>query len=307
MLMDLSDTYAFVRVVQCGSFSAAALATGVPKTRISRKVQELEARLGAPLLKRTTRRLGLTEAGVMYFARCAPLLSELTDAEHAVAMVGDTVRGRLTLTAPSWVAAGVLAPLLVGFGFAYPDVQLEIIASSEPLDLVTDTVDLAFRLWMGNLPTSQLTARRLGDLPMRIYASTTYFNNHAPPDRPEDLLDYPALAVTGHGRSDAARWRLSDGMTTADYPIRSVAITTDPEVLKQMMLAGGGLLLATELQMRATTSAGLANVVLPTWHSTGPSLYAVMPAGPSQRPKIRALLDYLIPRLGLVGPDDFSE
>ena len=205
MLMDFSDTFAFVRVVQHGSFSAAARALGVPKTRISRKVQELEARLGTTLLKRTTRRLGLTEAGRLYFARCEPLIGGLSDAEQAVAILGREPQGRLTLTAPSWLAQSVLAPLLTGFCATYRDVQVEVLATSEPLDLVTADVDLAFRLWMGPLPTSQLVARRLGRLAMQIYAGTSYLARHAPPARPEDLAAHPALAITGHHRPSPNR------------------------------------------------------------------------------------------------------
>jgi DNA-binding transcriptional LysR family regulator len=142
---------------------------------------------------------------------------------------------------------------------------------------------------------------------MRIYGSTAYLALHAAPEGPDKLKAYSTLAITGHGRSDADRWRLSDGHYAADYPIRATAIADDPEVLRHMMLAGGGLLLATDLQMRSTVSAGEARIVLPGWHGVGPDLYAVMPAGRNQPPKVRALLDYLVPRLDLIQLDGGSQ
>jgi DNA-binding transcriptional LysR family regulator len=166
---------------QHGSFTAAAKALDVPKTRVSRKVQELELRLGSLLLKRSTRRLGLTEAGRVYFERCAPVIGGLEDAEHAVAILSSRPQGTSTLTAPFWLASGVLAPLLAEFNHAYPDVQIKILATNEPMDLVSGDVDLALRLWIGDLPTSQLTVRRLGGLPMQVHASCAYLAHHVAP------------------------------------------------------------------------------------------------------------------------------
>lgn len=299
MLENFTDTAAFVRVVQHGSFTAAAAALQVPKARVSRKVMELEARLGATLLKRTTRRLGLTEAGRRYFDLCEPLLDGLKDAEQAVAALGERVHGRLRITAPSWIAAGVLAPLLVDFQRLHPDLAVDVRATSEPLDLVSGDVDLALRLWMGDLPSSALTARRIGRLAMHVYAAPLLFVDQAVPEHPDDLAELPALVISGHGRSRAESWRLISGGAEAECPIRMAATSDDPEVLRRMMLAGGGVMLATELQMRDDVVSGVARIILPAWHSAGPDLYAVMPAGRVQPLSVRTFLDFLLLRLRL--------
>jgi molybdenum-dependent DNA-binding transcriptional regulator ModE len=122
MLRDFSDTAAFVKVVEEGSFTAAARVLKTPKTRISRKVQELERRLGIRLLNRTTRSLKLTEAGAVYFEHCASLVKDLEDAENAVAELQRHPRGWLRITAPHWLANYALAPLLSEFRRFYPEI-----------------------------------------------------------------------------------------------------------------------------------------------------------------------------------------
>lgn len=296
MLKDWSDMAFFVRVVQEGGFTAAARTLGVPKARVSRKVQELEARLGTPLLKRTTRTLGLTEAGHAYFEQCARLVREMDELEQTVADLGARPRGWLRITATPWLAIDVLARILPAFRAQYPDIMLDVLTTHEPLDVVSLDVDIAFRLWMGDLPSSSLVARLLCVLPMQVHASTDYVRHHGRPARPEALIEYPALATHLRRPIDAEQWWLTDGKVAGTYPIRAVAVASDPGVLKAMMLADEGLLLATALQMRNEVAAGRATVVLPKWRGRELGLYAVMPAG-RVPPKVRALVDFIVPRL----------
>jgi DNA-binding transcriptional LysR family regulator len=299
MLQDFSDTLAFVRVVQHGGFTAAARVLEIPKSRLSRKVQDLEARLGVTLLKRSTRRLGLTEAGSLFYEQCAPLMASLLEAEQQMGTLGDHPRGLLTITAPFWLASGVLAPLLTEFLLAFPDIQLNLLLTHDPLDLVSSDVDLAFRLWTGDLPNSQLAARRLAGLPLRLYAGSAYLARRGAPDGPETLIDHATLAIHTPGAARPQTWWLTDDQVAAEFPIRPAAVATDPEVLSQMMLNGGGLLLATELQMRGAVSAGDAHPVLADWRGREAGLYAVMPPGRVQPPKVGALIAFLKPRLRL--------
>ncbi|MGV6876293.1 LysR family transcriptional regulator [Pseudochelatococcus sp. B33] len=294
---DWSAMIAFVRVVQEGGFTAAARVLGVPKARISRKVRELEERLGTPLLKRTTRRLGLTEAGHIYLAYCEKLIRDMADAEEAVASLGARPRGWLRVTAASWLATDVLAPMFPAFRAEYPDIMMDVMATHEPLDMVSLDVDLAFRLWIGDLPSSDLVARLLCKLPMHIYASAEYARRHDMPTRPEELIDHPALVTHVRRPLDVEQWWLTDGQVAGSYPIRAVAVASDPGVLKAMMLAGEGLLLATEIQMRTEVAAGRATSVMPAWRGHEPGLYAVMPAARAHPPKVRALVDFMAPRL----------
>jgi DNA-binding transcriptional LysR family regulator len=184
MLRDFSDTVAFVKVVQEGSFTAAARVLKVPKTRISRKVQELEQRLQAQLLNRTTRSLKLTEAGAAYFQRCETIVKDLEDAENAVAELQDHPRGWLRITAPFWLGTRVLAPMLSEFRRFYPEVHPQLLLGNDVVDLLAKEIDLALRLWVGPLPDSTLAARRIGSLPMGVYAAPTYLDRAGTPAAP---------------------------------------------------------------------------------------------------------------------------
>lgn len=292
------DTIAFIHVVQHGGFTAAARATGMSKARLSRNLRELEERLGTPLLKRSTRRLGLTEAGKAYFEACAPLIASLAQAEASVADLSEQPEGRVVITAPTWFATRILAPLLVEFRTANPGFRPEMIATHTAIDLISEDVDLAFRLWIGNLPDSLLTARHLATLPQRVFAGTQYVATRGAPSRLDELGVHPALVTHVRKPTEREHWWLTDGEVAGEYPIDTAAIASDPAILEAMMIAGDGLLLATELQMRSAVERGDAQTVLPGWQGRPVELYAILPAGRHSARKVRLLLDFIAARLG---------
>lgn len=299
MLRDFSDTVAFVKVVQEGSFTAAARVLRTPKTRISRKVQELEARLGAQLLIRTTRSLKLTEAGSAYFQHCQGLVKNIEDAESAVEELQQHPRGWLRITAPHWLTTRILAPVLCEFRKFYPEVNPQLLLAHEVLDVVAKEIDIALRLSEGPLPDSSLTARALGTLPMAVYAAPTYLERHGAPSHPSELIDHACLLTQYYFDKAVRAWPLSrDGLRT-DFPVRPVAVASDPEGLHGFLLAGEGLLMTHEVRVKADLAAGRLVRVLPDWSWPSPTLYALRPGGRIQPPKVRAFLDFLVPRLNL--------
>ena len=146
MSHDLNETLIFVKVVEQGSFIAAAKSLGLPKTTVSRKVQELETRLGARLLHRTTRRLGLTEAGSIYHEHCQRIARELEEAESAVSQLQSGPRGWLRFTVPYSIGITWIAPLLGQFHAQYPEIRLDMHMGNEKLDLIAGEADLALRV-----------------------------------------------------------------------------------------------------------------------------------------------------------------
>ncbi|MDP3747401.1 MAG: LysR family transcriptional regulator [Phenylobacterium sp.] len=299
MLRDFSDTIAFVKVVQEGSFTSAARALKTPKTRISRKVQELEARLGAQLLNRTTRSLKLTEAGAVYFHHCEGLVKELEDAEHAVGELQQHPRGWLRITAPHWLGIRILAPALVEFRRFYPDVQPQLLLGHEVVDLMAKEIDIAFRLQEGDLPDSSLAARRMGALPMGLYAAPRYLEQAGEPQHPDELAAHAGLFTQFYFNRPTVAWPLSRGDERGHFPVRPVAVASDPEGLHPFLLAGEGLMLANHVRVAAEVQAGRLVRVLPDWQGPAPSLYAVRPGARVQPPKVKALLDFLVPRIDL--------
>ena len=188
---DLNDTLVFLKVVEAGSFIAAARALRLPKTTVSRKVQNLELRLGAQLLHRTTRKLGLTEAGYVYYENCQRIARELEEAESAVAQLQGGPRGWLRITAPYSLGIERLAPLLGEFRARHPELKVEMLLSNESLDLIDRELDVALRI--GDLPDSGLVARPLARLRTGVFASPSYIKRYGEPRHPEELVGHRAL------------------------------------------------------------------------------------------------------------------
>jgi DNA-binding transcriptional LysR family regulator len=295
MTPSLDDTLAFVKVVQAGSFTAAARSLGLPKATVSRKVQDLEQRLGAQLLHRTTRRVGLTEAGAIYFQYCESIAHILTEAEIAISQMQGEPRGWLRITSSHSLSVSLLSPLISDFRSIYPGVLIDLILTHETLDLIAKEIDVALRL--GPLPDSSMTARKLAVLPNRIYASRDYLAQHGEPAHPDELRRHWALATRVAQRSRGFAWPMSDGGELQDYEINPVIVADDPDVLLQPLLAGQGLMMVTDLLVKPYLAKDLIQPVLAGWTGRRPELHAVFPQGRVQSPKLRVFVDFLLKRL----------
>lgn len=300
MLHDFSDTVAFVKVVQEGSFTAAAKALKTPKTKISRKVQDLERRLGAQLLHRTTRTLRLTEAGAIYFQRCETLVKDIEDAENAVSELQQHPRGWLKITAPHWFGTRLLTPVLSEFQKIHPEVFPQLFLGHEVTDIIARDIDVAFRIWDGPLPASSaLTARKLGTLPMGIYAAPSYIEQWGNPEHPSELEKHACLVTQLYFDRPVPAWSLTRDGTRADFAVRPVVVAGDPEALYGFLLAGNGLQLTNHMRVKADVAVGRLVRVLPEWSGPEFVLYALRAGGRVQPPKLKAFLDFLGPRLDL--------
>ena len=241
MAHDLNETLIFVKVVEQGSFIAAANALGLPKTTVSRKVQELEQRLGARLLNRTTRRLGLTEAGSIYHEHCQRIARGLEEAESAVAQLQSGPRGWLRFTVPYSIGITWIAPLLGDFQAQYPEIQLDMHMGNEKLDLIAGEADLALRI--GTLPDSNLVARKLGSLRTQVFASQSYIEQHGEPLHPDDLQHHRTLVMRkSHNANNRFIWSLTDGRALRDFPVNPQLVANDPAALNWALIKGEGLM-----------------------------------------------------------------
>lgn len=297
MARDLNDTLIFVRVVEHGSFVSAARALHLPKTTVSRKVQDLETRLGAQLLHRTTRKLGLTEAGNVYFEHCQRIARDLDEAESAVGQLQGGPRGWLRFTAPYSIGIDKIAPLLGEFHQRHPEVRVEMVLSNEPLDLIDKEIDVALRV--GSLPDSSLVARRLAIFRTQVYASPLYLERHGEPLRPDDLQHHRTLAMQKARRNGGHVWTLNDGTSDSDFAVNPVLVANDPGALKGALLCGEGLMLAADVMVKPYAEQGFVRRVLAGW--TGPTyeMNAVFPRGQVRSPKVRAFVDFLVDRINL--------
>jgi len=297
MTHDFNDTLMFVRVVEKGSFTAAAQSLGVPKATLSRKITELEQRLGTRLLKRTTRKLGLTEAGTLYYERSARIALDLSEAESAVSQLNSAPRGWLRFTAPYSLGTDAITPLLPEFMARYPDVRVEMFLSNEKLDLVASEMDLALRV--GNLPDSSLSARKLASLQMHVYASPDYLARHGEPLQPADLEHHRALAFSQQRHNGRYLWELQDGQRKIEVPVAPVLVANDPPSLFNSVVSGVGLALLPDSFGKVAVQQGRLRQLLSPWSGPTVDLNAVFPPGRMHTPKVRAFVDYLSQNLRL--------
>lgn len=285
--MDLNELLIFAKVVQAGSFTAAAAALRMPKSTVSRKVSELEARVGAQLLQRTTRKLRLTEVGRAYFERCERVVAEAELAEELVTRMQASPHGLLRVTAP--LNFPVLGPLAAEFLARYPEVRLELVCTDRQVDLVAEGFDVAVRA--GRLSDSTLIARRLGSIERVVVASPAYVEAHGAPRRPADLERHDCL-VFGGGR-EGNLWSLQSGSRSVTVPVRARMVVNDFDMLHAAALAGSGVTMLNAHTCAEDLAAGRLRRILPGWNSPGTPVHALYPGSRHLSPKVSAFVDFL--------------
>lgn len=209
----------FVQIAELGSFSAAADSLLLPPSTITAAMQQLETHLGTRLIHRTTRRMHLTADGESYLEWCRRLLDEINETESAIRGNGGRPKGRLRIDAPSRIANLVIAPALPDFFQSYPDIELELLATDRPIDLVREGVDGVIRV--GTLVDSSLIARPLGKLSVGNFASPSYLAEHGTPAKPSDLGDHFAVGYISPGSSRVDDWEYVDNGRVKRLKMRS--------------------------------------------------------------------------------------
>ncbi|WP_437932459.1 LysR family transcriptional regulator [Sorangium sp. So ce291] len=295
MLPDLNEIAVFTRVVQAGSFTRAARELGMPKSTVSRKVSELEARLGAQLLRRTTRKLSLTDVGTAYYERCARIVAELDDADRTVTQMQDGPRGLLRVTAPlhfGWVG-GVVAEYLR----VHPEVSVEVVCTDRVVDLVAEGFDVALRF--GAPSDTSLVARRLGALPRYLVAAPAYLARRGAPRAPADLASHEVVASAGAraGEPPGARWVLHRGARRAEVRVAPRATANNIEVLHRVVLAGVGIGMLPAMRCEQDVREGRLARVLDEWSPVEVPLHVVYPGTRHLSPKVKVFLDLVRERI----------
>ncbi|RKI63508.1 LysR family transcriptional regulator [Corallococcus sp. AB049A] len=285
--MDLNELLVFARVVQAGSFTAAAKALRMPKSTVSRKVSELEERVGAQLLQRTTRTLHLTEVGRAYYEHCARIVAEAEAAELAVTRLQAGPHGLLRVTTP--LSVHFLAPLVARFMEKYPDVQLELLCTDRTVDLMEEGFDLAVRA--GRLPDSSLMARRLGDIEWLVVASPGYLQARGAPKTPADLAKHDCLFFGKSLKGNV--WTLHAGGRSVEVKVSGRLTVNEPDMLRAVTCLGAGVALIPGQQCIEDLASGRLQRVLPDWSSTGAPVHAVYPPTRHHVPKVMAFVEVL--------------
>ncbi len=238
--MDRIDLFrVFARVVECSSFTRAADTLGVPRSSVSAAVLELEGRLGARLLHRTTRRVSTTRDGAAFYERCLSLIADVEEAENLFRQTA-TPSGPLRIDVPGRIGRLIIAPALPGFLDAYPEIDIHLGVTDRAVNLVEESVDCVLRV--GPLTDSGLISRSVGELPLINVASPAYLERHGIPEMPDDLSTHWAVnyASPSSGRVEAWEW-VEDGALRS-LPVRGRVTVNSAEAYIACCLAGLGLI-----------------------------------------------------------------
>jgi DNA-binding transcriptional LysR family regulator len=288
--MDLNEMLVFARVVQAGSFTTAAARLGMPKSTVSRKVSDLEERLSARLLQRTTRKLSLTDVGRTYYDYCARIVSEVEDAERAVSSLQDTPRGTLRVTAPT--NAAFLGPIVTDYLKRYPEVRLELHCTGRSVDLVDERFDLGIRA--GTLADSTLVARSLGQVGWFLAATPAYLKKRGRPRAPDDLKKHDCLLF---GAGLDATIVLKSGDDTVQLPVSPRMMVSDNDVLHAVATAGLGIALLPAFLCVEDLRAHRLERVLRQWSLPSTPVHVVYPTTRHLSPKVKSFVDHLQQRM----------
>ncbi len=286
----LDGVEAFLRVAQHLSFRRAAADLGVTPSAISQAVRALEARVGAALFIRTTRSVGLTEAGERFLSRAKPAFEALVAAGEVARGLGQRPSGLLRLTAPRAVLPILLEPLIASFCRAYPEVEVEIAASHDLVDLASGGFDAGIR--SGELIAGDMVAVRLTPaFPLVVVGSSDYLRRRGSPEHLDDLRQHACLRMR---RSDGsiAPWSFVDGGTPIEAVVSGPLIAHDLPTLLGAAVEGMGLVQAPQPVAAAAIHAGGLAPVLEAYAPTAPGMFLYYPSRHQMTPKLRAFIDH---------------
>jgi DNA-binding transcriptional LysR family regulator len=289
----MDETKAFVAVVQHGGFGRGARELGLPKSTVSRKIANLEERLGVTLLKRTTRVFQLTEAGRAYFETAHRILEELATAEQRVKLSQKAITGLIRFTAPTDLGASVLPRLLMEFQNRYPDIEIDLDLTDRVVDLVTERFDVALRA--GSLADSSLRARKLGTGVFQLYASPKYLRKHGPPKHPSELKN---LRCLHYNPGDHDRlWSLTNGSSHYRFKVPGEGSINSLSCIRTLAALGGGVALLPTFLCKEALQEGELVQVLPSWSSERTGFYLVHPQQSFVPQRLRVFLDFFAEKL----------
>jgi DNA-binding transcriptional LysR family regulator len=285
---DLNDLLYFAKVVEYGGFSAAERALGIPKSRLSRRIADLEKRLNVRLLQRTTRMLALTDVGERYLRHCQAMLQQAELAEEAVASLASEPNGRLRVSAPSGLH---LAELISSFLAAFPKVQLELVQTNRRIDLLNEGIDVALRIRAAHDEDPELICRRLQPAHEFVVASPSLLAN-VTIRAPEDLHKLPAL---GSQRTDRKIHLLFENDAGEQYEaeLEPRLASEDFNIRKQAALNGLGFTMLPATLCQTELDEGLLLRLLPDWFLPSGNLQVVYTHRRGMLPAVRVWIEHL--------------
>jgi LysR family transcriptional activator of dmlA len=280
----------FSLLARFGSFSATARELDVSTPAISKRLAQMEARLGVQLLSRTTRRVGLTPEGETYLSHARRILADIDDMEQLVSSAVAAPKGLLRVNATLGFGRSHIAPLISGFSKLHPEVQIQLQLSVDPPPLSEDAFDVCVRF--GEPPDARVVARRIAPNRRLLCAAPSYLARHGTPKVPNDLARHDCIGIR-QGDEAYGIWRLSAGKRTETVKVRGKLSTNDGEIAVNWALAGHGIVMRAEWDIARYLRSGRLRPVLENYRTPPAAIHAVYPQRHQASARVRAFVDFL--------------
>jgi DNA-binding transcriptional LysR family regulator len=284
----LREMEMFVRVVEGGSFSAAARDLNMGQPAVSKAIAGLEDRLGVRLLVRSTRKLSPTEAGVAFYERALHAIAEANEAAAAAQGLGAGLEGRLRISAPVTFSRLHVVPKVGEFLDTHPKLRLELVLEDRDTDLLAENIDVGLRL--GVLTDSSLTARKLAHTDRLVVATPSYFQRTGVPNNPADLQDHDAIIY--RQAAGGAEWLFRRGTSEVSVRLRARLTLSAAEGVREAVLSGQGLAIASQWMFAPELASGEVVAVLKDWSLPPMALWVIYPSGRLTSTKARAFVKW---------------
>lgn len=279
----------FAKVVECGSFTAAARQLEMSVSSISQTVSKLENELNVKLLNRSTRRIGLTEAGRIYYQGCRRMMQEVQEVHEQLYAFNNTPTGTLHIGCSSTMAQNVLATITADMLKEYPGLSVNLVTGIPAPDLITDGLDVVIRV--GALQDSGLFSRRLGSMPMVVCAAKSYLSQYGTPEKPSDMANFSWLEYSV--RADSHFELIApEGITTQLSP-QGRFVTNDAQTMIRWLKAGAGIAYAPLMWMIDEIKRGEIEILFKRYHSDPRPVYALYTEKDKLPLKVQVCIDYL--------------
>ncbi|CNF38674.1 putative DNA-binding transcriptional regulator [Yersinia rohdei] len=279
----------FAKVVECGSFTGAARQLAMSVSSISQTVSKLETELNVKLLNRSTRRIGLTEAGRIYYQGCRRMLQEVQEVHEQLYAFNNTPTGTLRIGCSSTMAQNVLASMTAEMLKEYPGLSVNLVTGMPAPDLIADGLDIVIRV--GALQDSGLFSRRLGSMPMVVCAAKSYLAQYGTPEKPSDMANFSWLEYSVRPDSNF-ELIAPEGITTQISP-QGRFVTNDSQTMIRWLNAGAGIAYVPLMWVIDEIKRGEVEILFKRYHSDPRPIYALYTEKDKMPLKVQVCIDYL--------------
>lgn len=292
---DLQDMVFFVEVARTLNFTRASNASGIPIATLSRRVALMEKRVNVRLFQRTTRRLALTEPGKRYLERCERVLQDAAAAHEVLKEAAERLSGHLRLSMPVEFGLTLVAPIIDEFSRLYPEITFEVDLTPRPVNFVDENIDLTIRL--GEISSSSLIVRRLGNAARLFYASPPYLAKYGEPAHPKELAGHECILQSY--MAEPGVWRIVSGKRSVDVNVHGRFSTNNVSMTLKFAEQGQGIAALSPPNVRQSFDSGAVRQILRDWSLPPMPVHAVMTSRLVPA-RVRAFVDFLANRLTVI-------